>query len=197
MRAARIVGLALAAGVALGVGFAAADERLAPARSAAPAATVTAPAHFANADDLSKVVAGKTLYLRWCASCHGRRLQGQPLWQLNDQYAGRRAPAHDQTGHTWAHSDDELFFMTQEGRFPAAAAGVTSYMPAFRDYLSDEQIVAVIAFIKANWSIGLRISQALLNPGNAGLPAAALDNNDWTLPPTCVISSQRWRTTSR
>lgn len=186
-------GLAWAARVALGVGFSAA----AVTATAATAAAATAPAHFANADDLSKVIAGKAVYQRWCASCHGRRLQGQALWQLNDQYAGRRAPAHDQTGHTWAHSDDELFFMTQEGRFPTAAAGVTSYMPAFRGYLSDDQTVAVIAFIKANWSIGLRISQALLNPGNAGLPAAALDNNDWTLPPTCVISSQRWRTTSR
>jgi mono/diheme cytochrome c family protein len=156
-----------------------------------------APAHFADADDLSKVIAGKAVYLRWCASCHGRRLQGQPLWQLNDQYAGRRAPAHDQTGHTWAHSDDELFFMTKEGRFPATPATATSYMPAFRTVLTDGQILAVLAFIKANWSIGLRISQALLNPGNAGLPAAALDKNDWTLPPTCIISSQRWRTTSR
>lgn len=160
-------------------------------------AGAAAPAHFADADDLPKVIAGKAVYLRWCASCHGRRLQGQPLWQLNDQFARRRAPAHDQTGHTWAHSDDELFFMTREGRFPTTPATATSYMPAFRHVLTDDQILAVLAFIKANWSIGLRISQALLNPGNAGLPAAALSNNDWTLPPTCVISSQRWRTTSR
>ena len=153
--------------------------------------------HFANADDVAKVSAGKIVYQRWCASCHGRRLQGQPLWQLNDQYAGRRAPAHDQTGHTWAHSDDDLFVMTKEGRFPTTAATATSYMPAFRDSLADDQIIAAIAFIKANWSIGLRISQAQLNPGNAGIPVAALDNDDWTLPPTCVISSQRWRTTSR
>jgi mono/diheme cytochrome c family protein len=173
----------------------AADARSVPVSGAAVGAS--APAHFANADDLSKVLAGKSLYMRWCSSCHGRRLQGQPLWQLNDQYAGRRAPAHDQTGHTWAHSDDELFFMTKEGRFPATAASETSYMPAFHAVLTDDQIVAVIAFIKANWSTGLRISQALLNPGNAGMPAAALYNNDWTLPPTCVISSQRWRTTSR
>jgi len=156
-----------------------------------------APVHFANADDLPKVTAGKALYRRWCASCHGRKLQGQALWQLNDQYAGRRAPAHDQTGHTWAHSDDDLFFMTREGRFPATPASATSYMPAFRDVLTEGEIVAVIAFIKANWSIGLRISQAMLNPGNAGMPAADLDKNDWTLPPTCIISSQRWRTTSR
>jgi hypothetical protein len=54
----------------------------------------------------------------------------------------------------------------------------------------------VIAFIKATWPIGLRVSQALLNPGNAGMPAHAADI-EWTLPPTCTISTQRWRTTSQ
>jgi mono/diheme cytochrome c family protein len=193
--------------VVLGVGFVALAVAKAPSapvvlpavRAVTPASpdAAAAPAHFADADDLSKVLAGKALYQRWCAACHGRRLQGQALWQLNDQYSGRRAPAHDQTGHTWAHSDDELFFMTRQGRFPGTAASAPSYMPAFGNYLTDQQIIAVLAFIKANWSIGLRISQALLNPGNAGMPVAGLDNNDWTLPPNCVISSQRWRTTSR
>jgi hypothetical protein len=68
-------------------------------------------------------------------------------------------------------------------------------MPAFRDSLSSEQITAVIAYIKASWPIGLRVSQAMLNPGKAGMPAHAEDV-EWTLPPTCTISAQRWRATS-
>jgi mono/diheme cytochrome c family protein len=147
---------------------------------------LAAPKHFANADDVATVTAGKADYMRWCAGCHGRRLQGQPLWQLQDQFAGRRAPAHDQTGHTWAHSDDDLFAMVREG---------LPYMPAFADVIKDVQITATIAYIKATWPVGLRISQALLNPGHAGMPAAT--DSDWTLPPTCTISAQRWRTTSR
>ena len=147
---------------------------------------VAAPKHFANAADVATVSAGKAVYMRWCAGCHGRRLQGQPLWQLEDQFAGRRAPAHDQTGHTWAHSDDDLFAMVREG---------FSYMPAFRGVITDIQITSTIAYIKATWPVGLRISQALLNPGHAGMPAVA--DPDWTLPPTCTISAQRWRTTSR
>lgn len=157
---------------------------------------VAAPKHFANADDLPTATAGKAVYMRWCASCHGRRLQGQPLWQLEDQYAGRRAPAHDQTGHTWAHSDDDLFAMVREGRFPGTPSRALSYMPAFRNVITDVQITATIAYIKATWPVGLRISQALLNPGHAGMPADAA-GSDWTLPPTCTISAQRWRTTSR
>lgn len=148
---------------------------------------VAAPQHFANADDVATVTQGKAVYMRWCAGCHGRRLQGQPLWQLEDQFAGRRAPAHDQTGHTWAHPDDELFAMVREG---------LPFMPAFQLRVTDGQITATIAYIKATWPVGLRISQALLNPGHAGMPANVADS-DWTLPPTCTISAQRWRTTSR
>ena len=157
----------------------------------------TLVSHFADADDVSKVTAGKALYARWCAGCHGRKLQGQPLWQLQDQYAGRRAPAHDQTGHTWTHSDDDLFLMTRDGRFPATDPQAHSYMPAFHEFLTNEQTIAVIAYIKASWPVGLRISQALLNPGNAGIPALSATDGDWTLPPTCSISTQRWRASSR
>ncbi|HTS55701.1 MAG TPA: c-type cytochrome [Burkholderiales bacterium] len=147
--------------------------------------------HFADADDLALVEAGKPLYMHWCASCHGRRLQGQPLWQLADEYAGRRAPAHDETGHTWRHSDEELFAMTKYGRFPLATQG-TSSMPTFEGRLSDQDILATLAFIKARWPLGLRVSQAMLNPDYAGMPAGA-DQVEWTLPPTCTGSNQRWR----
>jgi len=148
---------------------------------------------FADADDVDEVRLGRGIYRGWCAGCHGRKLQGQPLWQLQDEYAGRRAPAHDQTGHTWSHSDEALFYMTKDGRFPS---GPPSYMPAFGDRLTSEQITAVVAYIKASWPVGLRVSQAMLNPGNAGMPANAA-KVDWTLPPTCTLSSQVWRATSR
>jgi mono/diheme cytochrome c family protein len=138
-------------------------------------------AHFADADDAAVVKRGKVIYIGRCASCHGRNLQGQPLWQLTDEFAGRRAPAHDETGHTWQHSDEDLFYMTKYGSFPSPAAGVSSYMPAFGNVLDDRDIVAVMAFIKARWPIALRVSQAMLNPGRAGMPQRA-DQADWRFP---------------
>jgi S-disulfanyl-L-cysteine oxidoreductase SoxD len=146
--------------------------------------------HYADAENAETVREGKRLYAHDCASCHGRRLQGQLLWQVQDEFFGRRAPAHDQTGHTWQHSDEDLFHMIKFGRFQTTPATVRSYMPAFAEGLGDEQILAIVAYIKATWPLGLRVSQALLNPGYAGMPRNA-DTVEWRLPPTCQTALQR------
>jgi S-disulfanyl-L-cysteine oxidoreductase SoxD len=156
-------------------------------RVAAPA---TSGAHFADADDSATVMLGKKIYLGHCASCHGRNLQGQPLWQLIDEYVGRRAPAHDETGHTWQHSDEDIFYMIKYGRFPSMPDDIVSFMPAFDGVLGDREILSVMAFIKARWPIGLRASQAMLNPGRAGMPWQA-GAEEWRLPPTCNVLLRR------
>jgi mono/diheme cytochrome c family protein len=159
-----------------------------------PPATPTA--HFADADDPGVVATGKKIYMGHCASCHGRNLQGQPLWQLIDEYAGRRAPAHDETGHTWQHSDEGIFHMIKYGRFPSTPADVISFMPPAEGVMSDREILDVMAFIKARWQIGLRASQAMLNPGRAGMPRQA-NSQEWLLPPTCnALLRQRGAVTS-
>lgn len=143
--------------------------------------TAAADYHFADATNNMSVVLGKRLYAAYCAGCHGRYLQGQALWQLADIYAGKRAPAFDETGFAWQRSDDEIFRITKFGRL---GRGPPTAMPAFSDRLTDNQIVAVVAFMKARWPIGLRILQAMRNPGFAGMPADA-DNASWQLPPNC------------
>jgi mono/diheme cytochrome c family protein len=147
------------------------------------------PAHFADAADPTLVALGKHVYMEYCASCHGRALQGQPLWQLDDAFAGRRAPAQDQTGHTWQHADEDLFRKTKDGRFPTQPADAVSPMPAFATILDDRQILAALAFIKSRWPVGIRVMQALLNPGNAGMPANA-ENVAWRLPPICMAAQR-------
>lgn len=169
---------------------------LALALAIGSAAAQTATAHFADADNEALVARGKTVYGTVCAACHGRRLQGQALWQLMDRFAGRRAPPHDATGHTWRHSDDDLFAMTKFGHFPGTPPQVRSWMPAFGGHLSDREILAVIAYIKSNWPTGIRASQAMLNPGEAGMPKDA-DTTSWTLPPNCIGNFPQWRANSK
>ena len=62
--------------------------------SSAIAAALAMPAdeqlpagHVANAGNKALVLRGKQIYKNWCASCHGRYLQGQPLWQTTDRNA--------------------------------------------------------------------------------------------------------------
>jgi S-disulfanyl-L-cysteine oxidoreductase SoxD len=149
-------------------------------------------AHFAHADDAATVKHGKSIYMARCASCHGRNLQGQPLWQLKDEFTGRRAPAHDETGHTWQHSDEDIFHMIKYGRFPSAPVGAVSFMPAFKDVLDDRDVIAAAAFIRARWPTALRVSQAMLNPGRAGMPQRA-DQTEWRFPPASCSAARRQR----
>lgn len=147
--------------------------------------TWTAPSHFADATDTREVIRGKLVYKEQCASCHGRALQGQPLWQLNDEFTHRRAPALDQTGRAWLLADEALFMVTKFGRSADQSAPTPSGMPAFKDVLDDRDILAVIAFIKARWPVGLRVLQAARNPDYQGMPANS-DRAGWVLPPDCM-----------
>lgn len=152
--------------------------------------------HFADAEDSALVREGRELYRAHCARCHGRRLEGQALWQLQDRFAHQRAPAHDETGHTWQHSDEELFQITATGRLPGMPEDAHSWMPAFAGVLDEQQILAVLAYIKARWSLGIRVSHAMLNPDFAGMPANA-DSVPWTLPPNCSSTLQNWKSETR
>jgi len=72
----------------------------------------------ANANQVER---GRRLYVAACASCHGSSLEGQPNWQRRLPNGRLPAPPHDETGHTWHHSDAFLMRITQLG--PAAYPG--------------------------------------------------------------------------
>lgn len=116
------------------------------------------------ADDLAIVQAGETVYRAHCASCHGVYLEGQKNWRDRDAQGYLPAPPHDATGHTWHHADDLLFEITKYG--PAVVIGNESYlsrMPAYKDLLSDEEIIAVLSFIKNSWPAEEREWQESVN----------------------------------
>jgi hypothetical protein len=56
-------------------------------------------------------------------------------------------------------------------------------------------VPSALAFIKARWPLGLRVSQAMLNPGFAGMPADA-NHLEWRLPPNCNVLLRRQGTAS-
>ena len=102
--------------------------------------------------DPAQLALGKKLYLQHCAACHGAQLQGQPDWQKRLPNGKLPAPPHDETSHTWHHPDDVLLGITKYGMVPPyAPPGYPSDMPAFRELLSDEEIRAVLAYVKSHW----------------------------------------------
>jgi mono/diheme cytochrome c family protein len=151
------------------------------------------PAHFADADRAALVARGEEIYRANCASCHGAHLEGQPNWQHLNAAGRLPAPPHDQTGHSWMHSDEQLFNLVKHSVADEAPPGYVSDMPAYDGVLPDADIIAVIAYIKHNWPTGVRVYQALQNPGNAGMPATGKD--DWRLPADCGAEPSRQQAT--
>lgn len=116
-----------------------------------------------------QVARGETLYAQECASCHGKRLEGQTRnWRQRLPDGSIPAPPHDASGHTWHHPDTMLFEITKYGRLKAARTSVRSNMPAFEKKLSDEEIWAVLSFIKRQWPATVQRRHDSLNRRAAG-----------------------------
>lgn len=114
----------------------------------------------ADPDNPSQVALGRSVYASHCASCHGANLEGEPNWQTRKPSGRLPAPPHDASGHTWHHPDAQLFGIVKNGITPYAPAGYQSDMPAFAATLSDQDIRAVLAYIKNAWPRHIREQQA-------------------------------------
>lgn len=80
---------------------------------------------------------GRTLYEGSCIQCHEAANNG----------TGRLAPPHGPQGHTWHHPDAEIID-TVLGRLNTP--GRT--MPSFQGKLSEEEVAAILAYLKTNWT---------------------------------------------
>jgi len=120
-------------------------------------AAITSLPHRLQPDDASVRALGQQIYSVHCAQCHGTELQGQPDWQTRGPDGLLPAPPHDATGHTWHHPDELLFRLTKYGI--ARTLDMPEYrsgMPAYEAVLSDEEIVAVLSWIKSRWPVSIR-----------------------------------------
>ena len=117
-------------------------------------------------NNLSLVSLGKKIYSQNCASCHGIELEGQKNWQTRDSEGYLPAPPHDETGHTWHHSDEYLFLMTKLGIEKLIGKKYQNNMPAYEEILSDKEIIAVLSFIKSTWSDRIKDIHNKINLNN-------------------------------
>ena len=110
---------------------------------------------------LDEIAQGQQVYVTHCASCHGTILEGEPNWKEQREDGSFRAPPHDASGHTWHHADSLLIESIELGgaRFEGMNIGGTSNMPAFGEILTDEEITAVLTYIKSTWPEEIRVTQ--------------------------------------
>ena len=107
----------------------------------------------ADPNDPALVALGAKVYAQQCAACHGAKLEGQPGWRKRLANGRLPAPPHDESGHTWHHPDHVLFAITKNGLVPPyAPKDYVSDMPAFGGKLADEEIWAVLAYLKTHWT---------------------------------------------
>lgn len=121
------------------------------------------PQPRADPTNAQLVARGRIVYTQYCAACHGANLEGQPNWQDELPEGGRPAPPHGATGHTWHHADALLFEIVQKGPEASPLPGYVYRMPAFGDALTDDEIWAVLAYIKSTWPADIQAAQEEVN----------------------------------
>jgi mono/diheme cytochrome c family protein len=105
----------------------------------------------------SQTQRGERLYNVYCVTCHG-----------GPDTSGRAPypPPHNASGETWKLSDCEIVTIAQDGgdattralRAAKAPPGSVE-MPAFKDRLSRDDIVAILSYIKTMWTPEERAAQ--------------------------------------
>jgi mono/diheme cytochrome c family protein len=107
----------------------------------------------ADPRDAVRAALGAQVYAQHCVACHGPKLEGQLAWRKRLANGRLPAPPHDESGHTWHHPDHVLFALTRNGVVPPyAPRNYASDMPAFAGTLSDDEIWAVLAYLKSHWT---------------------------------------------
>lgn len=107
------------------------------------------------------IAAGHLIYRNLCAECHGPDLEGEAGWKQQNEDGSFRAPPHTAGGHTWHHADPVLIEAIKLGgtRFAGLDVGGTSNMPAYGEVLTDEEIHAVLTYLKSTWPDDIRAMQ--------------------------------------
>lgn len=102
--------------------------------------------------DPELVEAGRGVYAKHCASCHGARAEGAPNWEQLDAQGELPAPPHDAEGHTWKHSDAMLYRIVMRGWRDPFNKTDRLTMPGFSEILSPREVRAVITYLKTLWT---------------------------------------------
>ena len=94
-----------------------------------------------------QVKTGGSVFQANCAVCHGAEAQGLAAdWKLRTADGSFPPPPLNGTAHAWHHPRSVLVQQISRGGIPLGGK-----MPAFKGKLSDEEILAAIAYFQSFW----------------------------------------------
>jgi mono/diheme cytochrome c family protein len=86
------------------------------------------------------------LFQQNCAVCHGANAEGTSDWKKTDANGNYPPPPLNGSAHAWHHSIPGLARSIKEGGLKLGGV-----MPPFGDKLSDQDILALIAYFQSKW----------------------------------------------
>ena len=89
---------------------------------------------------------GAGLFQQNCAVCHGVNAEGTSDWKKTDADGNYPPPPLNGNAHAWHHSIPQLARSIKEGGIKLGGV-----MPPFADKLSDQDVLAVIAYFQSRW----------------------------------------------
>lgn len=89
---------------------------------------------------------GKKIFSQYCAACHGTNAQATPDWKTPTAEGNYPPPPLNGTAHAWHHPLSVLDEVIREGGKPMGGV-----MPAWKEMLSTEQRISVIASFQSYW----------------------------------------------
>lgn len=102
--------------------------------------------------DPERVKEGQAIYRQYCSSCHGGDAEGASDWREPNEQGELPPPPHNQEGHTWRHSDADLYEMITKGWRDPFNETDRLTMPPFGEILALEEIEAVVTYLKSLWT---------------------------------------------
>ena len=90
---------------------------------------------------------GAILFQQNCAVCHGANAEGTTDWKKADANGIYPPPPLDGSAHAWHHSIPQLARTIKEGGIKLGGV-----MPPFAGKLSDQDVLAVIAYFQSKWT---------------------------------------------
>ncbi len=96
----------------------------------------------------AQVQTGKTVFLKNCAECHGKKAQGTVSnWRKPLADRSYPPPPLNGTAHAYHHSLSELKKSIDMGGLSQSGK-----MPKFKDKLNEDEKLAAIAYFQSFWS---------------------------------------------